>query len=351
MQDVSQCQDKIKLLPSTKPSLQSYYLQKNQNLLTFHLGSWKQVLDINIGHRRKLQKEIKKTRDLAHAQQTQYMQEDIYKSADQEQMSTYLDLGVSDTLTAEIDSCNMEVDMPTKRSYRHYPELDPNAPKRPYSAYMLFSNHVRELLASENLEFPEISRQVGARWQALDEKKKKVWKWQAQPLWERYKLELMQYQGTEADLEHKRYLEAFKIGEANRCSQKGAAGQEVFKRPSTTLRESANINSSPGEISVGTGYALNDLHSLTTSASEGPLGPSLHKLPEKLESELPVGRIDEPAIELSKEIDRKSKSKQACEPCRRRKTRCDEKRPTCGHCLSWAVDCYYSEAKMQTDKR
>lgn len=55
-----------------------------------------------------------------------------------------------------------------KRKYRRHPKPDENAPEKPPSAYVLFSNKIREEVKSENLSFTEIARLVGERWQKLD---------------------------------------------------------------------------------------------------------------------------------------------------------------------------------------
>ena len=308
---------------------------------------------MEIGHRRKLQKEIKETRSLAEANQAQHMQKYSYRGYDQQQKATYQDLGNFDALSTEPDPYTTQPTVPTKRGYRHHPKTDPNAPKRPYSAYILFSNHVRDLLASKKLDFPEISRQVGQRWQALDADEKDVWRLKAQPVWDKYKSELAEYQDTQEDAEHKRYLETFKADQANKMGggvPKGSISNEVPKRATAGIGGVSRMLPTPGHTSADTTEAPGESKSpTTTSAKASLLGMRFDEPSALRESEATLRSPIERDRELHKELDRKPKSKQACEPCRRKKTKCNEKRPSCGHCLATEIECFYSNVK--TDKR
>ncbi|KAJ1548217.1 Non-histone chromosomal protein 6 [Nowakowskiella sp. JEL0078] len=55
---------------------------------------------------------------------------------------------------------------------------DPNEPKKPLSSFMLFSSEQRAKIKEENPEFSfgEIGKEVGARWRALNDAEKKVYK-------------------------------------------------------------------------------------------------------------------------------------------------------------------------------
>ena len=101
-----------------------------------------------------------------------------------------------------------------KRRYRHRPKPDKNAPERPYSAYVNFSNHTRERLKDQNLTFIEVSRIVGARWQTLPRTEKDAWKRQASKLLRDYKVALAKYQLSESHQRHKEYVGKFKRAQA-----------------------------------------------------------------------------------------------------------------------------------------
>lgn len=61
---------------------------------------------------------------------------------------------------------------PAKRRYRRHPKVDPHAPVKPASAYVEFSNVIREEM--KGASFTEIARRVGERWQALSKQEKEV---------------------------------------------------------------------------------------------------------------------------------------------------------------------------------
>lgn len=56
-------------------------------------------------------------------------------------------------------------------------ERDPNAPKRPASAYILFQNAVRQEMRAANptADYKELARQIGDRWKNLSEDDKRPW--------------------------------------------------------------------------------------------------------------------------------------------------------------------------------
>jgi len=58
---------------------------------------------------------------------------------------------------------------------------NPNAPKRPLSAYMFFSQDWRERIKNENPEagFGEIGKLLGAKWKEMDDEDKKPYAEQA----------------------------------------------------------------------------------------------------------------------------------------------------------------------------
>jgi len=61
------------------------------------------------------------------------------------------------------------------------PKKNPNAPKRPLSAYMFFSQDWRERIKTENPEagFGEIGKLLGAKWKEMEEEDKKPYNEQA----------------------------------------------------------------------------------------------------------------------------------------------------------------------------
>ncbi|GAA5862052.1 hypothetical protein JCM8547_001570 [Rhodosporidiobolus lusitaniae] len=78
---------------------------------------------------------------------------------------------------------------------------DPNAPKRPLSAYMHFSQDQRASVKEENPEvkFGEIGKILGARWKELDEDDKKPYEEKAKADKARYEKEKAAYEEENPD--------------------------------------------------------------------------------------------------------------------------------------------------------
>lgn len=313
------------------------------------MSRFHQVLDVDLGHRRRLQKEIHKNRASEEVAQ-QALAAQRGRGA-QQYIPTYASPDASSPLTAEPDPLVTGSQVSLKRSYRHHPKPDPHAPKRPYSAYVLFSNHIRELLAPENLDFPEISRQVGQRWQALSAEDRHMWKRQAQEPRDRYKKEVMRYRDSAEYLEHKQYVDDF---QARQTGKNGRDTRAVaVSQASPTKRGSANSYPTPRPTSTGTAKTCSDSYaSVTNMEAPRPRMSGVGHIgsPEK---KMPIQRLRrEPAKEVMMgNGERKARSKQACEPCRRKKTKCNEERPICGHCLEVDIECHYSGGKESKQKR
>ena len=80
-----------------------------------------EVLNVELGHRRKLQMEIARARSLAS--------EPKYLDSPYHSLS-----GVSGSTDVGPD---VQSERQGKRGYRHHPKPDQNAPERPYSAYVM----------------------------------------------------------------------------------------------------------------------------------------------------------------------------------------------------------------------
>lgn len=77
-------------------------------------------------------------------------------------------------------------------------EKDPNAPKRPRSAYILFSTEQRASVLKDHPEYApkEVTVELGARWGKLSEAEKKQYQEQNEADKERYKREMESYKPT-----------------------------------------------------------------------------------------------------------------------------------------------------------
>eukprot|EP00887_Chlorella_sp_A99_P002324 scaffold10.g2324.t1 len=76
------------------------------------------------------------------------------------------------------------------------PKKDPNAPKRPQSAYFIFMNENREKIKKENPEatFGQIGKIAGEQWKALSDKEKEPYTKKAEKDKERYEKEKAAYE-------------------------------------------------------------------------------------------------------------------------------------------------------------
>lgn len=189
--------------------------------------TWETVLDITesdlnslnvkLGHRRKLQRAIAESRG---------------QSADRP-LPLSLGKGTSidgsyrsdDSATegkgrnADPSAAQSTTGTSTKRKYRRHPKPDEHAPERPPSAYVIFSNHVRETLKGQELSFTEIAKVVGERWQVLPADRREECERQANTAKEKYYAELAEYKKTSEFEAYQKYLEDFKIKHA--APQKG----------------------------------------------------------------------------------------------------------------------------------
>lgn len=117
-----------------------------------------------------------------------------------------------------------------KRRYRRHPKPDINAPEKPPSAYVLFSNTVRDEVKSQNLSFTEIARLVGDRWQKLDPEEKSVFENRASDSKDEYNRLLTEYKKTD---DYKRYVSYLADFRAKHGGQDTAASSDS-KRPKLT---------------------------------------------------------------------------------------------------------------------
>ncbi|EFP84308.2 uncharacterized protein PGTG_10028 [Puccinia graminis f. sp. tritici CRL 75-36-700-3] len=97
-----------------------------------------------------------------------------------------------------------------KRRYRRHPKPDLNAPKKPLSAYVMFSNTVREQLKGQQISFTEIARTVGDRWKTLDPSSKEAFEREAAEQKDRWTKSMLAYKRTREYEQYRRYLQQFK---------------------------------------------------------------------------------------------------------------------------------------------
>lgn len=131
-----------------------------------------------------------------------------------------------------------------KRKYRRHPKPDENSPERPPSAYVLFSNKMREDLKSQNLTFTEIAKLVGENWQNLASNEKETYENQANAAKEKYHKDLLEYKKTPEYRKYAQYLQEFKEKQV-----KQTQSHDHSKRPKlepVRLRHGSSSSSVPG---------------------------------------------------------------------------------------------------------
>jgi hypothetical protein len=204
----------------------SHYLH---DFLEQGFDTWETILDITesdfdalgvkLGHRRKLQRKIANSRgvssDRALASPRHTPSDD--PTSDEQKLSGSKVDG-KDTNGAAHGA---------KRKYRRHPKPDDNAPERPPSAYVIFSNKMREELKGRNLSFTEIAKLVGENWQNLSPAEKEPYEQQAFSAKEKYNNELSEYKKTSNYREYSQYLAEFKARQSNQHQ----ASEDVSKRP------------------------------------------------------------------------------------------------------------------------
>ncbi|KAI7867007.1 hypothetical protein BDF14DRAFT_1807486 [Spinellus fusiger] len=86
---------------------------------------------------------------------------------------------------------------PWKRKYQRHAKPDRNSPVKPASAYVMFSNRVRDELRSHNMSFTELAKLVGDRWKNLNQKEKENYEVDAMQARMHYQKMLEEYQKTD----------------------------------------------------------------------------------------------------------------------------------------------------------
>ncbi|KAG9249912.1 high mobility group, superfamily, partial [Emericellopsis atlantica] len=166
------------------------------------------ALGVKLGHRRKLQRRIANARGLAPSISLSNKQNTEDGKREGSRAACNRSEPGADGSTA------------VKRKYRRHPKPDENAPERPPSAYVLFSNKMRDDLKGHNLTFTEIAKLVGENWQSLPPHEKEAYESQANAAKEKYHRDLAQYKKTPEYRKYQVYLQDFKDKQAKQSRGK-----------------------------------------------------------------------------------------------------------------------------------
>lgn len=235
-----------------------------------------------------------------------------------------------------------------KRQYTRHPKLDPNAPQRPLSAYVLFSNAMRDEMKDSSPSFAEKSKMVGDRWQSMPEAAKLGWRQKASGQWEKFKTEQAQYQKTDAHRGYQAYLAEFSAAKPSK-KRKGPenepSGQPDDAEPTATVKRS----SSSGAQSSSTARPL------APAQGQTPTDPSAVSSPQSTESRKRRGSASNRRECSSATSSAHDKATQwyshACESCKKKKVKCDGATPSCERCRKSHIECRYAGGVRDKEKR
>ncbi|EER38185.1 conserved hypothetical protein [Histoplasma capsulatum var. duboisii H88] len=131
---------------------------------------------------------------------------------------------------------------------------DPNAPKKPLTAYAIFANEKRADLQYKGLSFPQMAIEIGKLWRELPENEKKIAQARAIRAREDYKVALAEYEKSENYNRHARYLDEWK---AKTCARKKARNCEA-KVSQSIVSSPQDTEISPASIEIGTESQLSN---------------------------------------------------------------------------------------------
>ncbi|KAF1838608.1 hypothetical protein BDW02DRAFT_362651 [Decorospora gaudefroyi] len=266
--------------------------QYHQVLASEGFDTWETVLDITesdlshlnvkLGHRRKLQRAIAESRgqssdrplpiSLARAGSTA----GSYRSDD----------SGPESKGKQADSTQIAVGgTGAKRKYRRHPKPDEHAPERPPSAYVIFSNQVRESLKGQELSFTEIAKVVGERWQVLPADERESCERQANGAKEKYYAELAEYKKTPHFDAYQKYLEDFR---AKHSVPTKEGKRSKLETEMTTSTRAGSLEHNDRSTNIRLGSAQPELHATgqqkhdqnqTLGSSRLPAGASYSSKP------------------------------------------------------------------------
>ncbi|CAM0139861.1 unnamed protein product, partial [Umbelopsis sp. WA50703] len=125
----------------------------------------------------------------------------------------------------------------SKRKYRRHAKADKNAPVKPPSAYVMFSNQVRSELKNYNMSFTDLAKIVGDRWKSISPDEKEIYERTATKAKEEYLEALAKYEKTDEHKDYQQYLIDFRIKQQAAARAVG----KPRKRPKTASPSSGSI--------------------------------------------------------------------------------------------------------------
>lgn len=233
-----------------------------------------------------------------------------------------------------------------KRRYTRHPKPDPKAPQRPPTAYVLFSNALREEIKDQPLSFVEKSKIAGDRWDKMSESERSQWRQKAAGPWEKYKHDRMRYQSTDDYRDYQAYLDKFHASQPSK--RRMTTSSNIPKvvddaEPRPKLEHLSPTDAEPSFVASHVSPAPASSKNATKSMSL-PLPDRKEKL---------ASHRGDPCSTTA--MPTRGKSAQAfshaCESCRKKKVKCDGAVPSCERCLRTSTACIYEGGIRDQEKR
>lgn len=117
------------------------------------------------------------------------------------------------------------------------------------------------------------------------------------------------------------------------------AGYLRIVPPKSIMDEGWNNERRPSQI-------YHPSHSNPGSFEGGPVSATTPS-----ESKVPIPRLQRPAQTKTSVPGERQRVSHACEPCRRRKSKCDGAQPICSRCRDHELVCSYTDGKRERLKR
>ncbi|KAI9264374.1 hypothetical protein BDA99DRAFT_509191 [Phascolomyces articulosus] len=214
------------------------------------------------------------------------------------------DSGAARGHTIALNSDYQQSLLPPKRRYRRHPKPDRNAPIKPPSAYVMFSNDLRNELKDQNLTFAQLAKIAGERWKTLSVAGKNQYESTAVEAKNAYIISLSQYRQTTEFKRYQEYLNDFRIkhgshravgGDRKRFkSASGSPGSGSMADSSSNGNSSNGLGSSSG--SSGGSADGNSYESGNGSNNDATTSVGQQQQAGKLSSTTTAEEDDDPAV-------------------------------------------------------
>lgn len=171
-----------------------------------------------------------------------------------ENASNVVDTMRSISISSNDDNESVQSDSTApKRKYRRHAKPDRNAPIKPPSAYVMFSNDARAKLKNQNLSFAELAKVVGDQWKNLSYYEKQAYERKATRAKDEYLAALEHYRQTNEYKKYQEYLKDFKAKQEdnNRLIEKARKRAKQKSPGSGSFADASSNGNSTGNGSSG----------------------------------------------------------------------------------------------------